>query len=535
MITRTQFEQAVYLVSAAGADFVIDDLLERNKKKSGRPSKVSPLVFLVGALLVIMTRRRPTFTEVALVLNSLPSRWLAELGHPRGGVTADELYGLSRRLGPASDYSVTRAPHLDAHEAEQVRQTIQNFTTRVLEPSLIALPEGHESFAVDATDLESFEKRTPPPTLDELEALMASTIEHGEHHNPETPKASPRQKSGKGVKGPSDAAWATRTSKVPGQARERYWGYAGHAITLAPGPRGPLLPAQALHFVLTPANGDPIDAALRMLSDLVTNGTKIDRLLADRAYSNARFDRWLKELLTLGIRQVSEPRKDDYEFKMRQGIPFLFGEPYCPGTPTHQLGIKPQGAVPTQTERQARQEIIDELKPFLLVPKGRLKPDGSMKRACPIGAVACPLKEGSLAAAAGTDIPIVTNPPEVPHRVCTSGETTLRMESPDDQSVLKLHQDPRIGTEAHSAYFNGRTNVERFFSQIKWHDRFNRDAFQVRGLGMVTIIASLFVSFSNLRLLEAAHHRNPQFSDHPLIAIKEAAGEPMRPSRSRHR
>ena len=76
MITRTQFEQAVYLVSAAGADLVIDDLLERNKKKSGRPSKVSPLVFLVGALLVIMTRRRPTFTEVASVLNSLPSQLL---------------------------------------------------------------------------------------------------------------------------------------------------------------------------------------------------------------------------------------------------------------------------------------------------------------------------------------------------------------------------------------------------------------------------------------------------------------------------
>ncbi len=538
MTTRTQFEQAVYIATAAGADIKLDKLLERNKKKSGRPSKVSSLVFIVGVLLVAMHRRRATVADIALVLNSLPNDWLKEIGHKMDGVAPDELYGYTRRLGAAADYTAERAPHLTQLEREEVREALQQFTLRILAPTLITLPKNHGTYAIDATDLESFDRKIKKPSIEEMNAQVEKVLKYGEPAAPEREPATnehgDNKAKRKGAKGPSDARWGRRTSKSPGQKHEIYMGYAGHGIVLTPEPKGRVIPAQVVHLIITPANGDPIDASLRMLRDLVDAGTSIQRLLGDRAYSNATFQRWHKHLIDMNIAQVAEPRKDEYKFKRRQGIPYLFGEPYCPGTPTQELNITPENQVITQNERHARQEVVKRLDPFRLVPKGKLKSDGSMRRGCPVGSVACPLKEGTLSAVSGTQTPIVTNPPSIPHRVCLNNEIVIRLESEEDQTVLKLHQELRIGTPEHTEFFNARTSVERYFSQFKWHGRFTRDVTQLRGLGAITVVASIFAAFSNLLLLESAQKRDKKYSDHPLIAIKEDVGEPMRPHRSRH-
>jgi hypothetical protein len=193
---------------------------------------------------------------------------------------------------------------------------------------------------------------------------------------------------------------------------------------------------------------------------------------------------------------------------------------HCPATPD-ELGTitRPSLGAP-QGDYEAFRTQITERQSWALGRDERTNAEGRARYLCPAldGRRGCVLREGTVEAARGAGLPIVTNPPELDTApACctnTSGKITVRSET------LRKHEQPHYwGSDEWKQAYDLRTYVEGLFGSLK-----NPDTEDVRrgftkyvGLPLVSLGLVLAGAVLNVRHQRKFWAERDERADHPLL------------------
>jgi hypothetical protein len=430
------------------------------------------------------------------------------------------LYNFTRTLARI-DYGHRRNPDLSAEERRSRYEQVETISQALLRQTLIPRPAGSADYAVDGTGIDAPERgHRKPKDLPDPDGH-----EEGLSTEPVEPAAT-ASKTGKGCKGPSDAAWGWRTGH---SGRSIYYGYDIEGLIRVPavGQRGPERnePALLEALAVLPAGTDVVEPVLGMIDLLMSARIPFMKLLNDRHYSYKAYDRWLVELMRRAIQQVSDLRADDHGFADWNGVRIAAGHPHCPLTPDYLAVIPAPGHDATAEERQAFSERIEERQAYALQIVNRPTAENQrIKSRCPArnGTIGCPLIEGTVAVAIEAEMPVIKKPPEEAARplACQQDTVTLRIDTDDQKMAVKTLQHHYWGSSAWQEDYARRTHIEGFFGCLQNEEigTISGDTHQQRGLAAVTIIYSMAAAISNAHILRLWHeqtgHGDPE---HPLL------------------
>jgi hypothetical protein len=445
---------------------------------AGRPATFDRSVFLVGMLLAVMTYGRSHTRLIHQVLTQeVPRDWQEKWGirqqRTRNGkasmwvLSEDDLQNVAKRITDRFDYGPNRLTEdtwtgrCDVEEERQRRRAALNdLIDSLLMRTCPPRPRDAANYAIDGSGIwanERAPRALPKKEIVEQDEDLAEVIGADPHdgEEEETPAApaQPRRKKG----GPSDAGYSAKTRKDG--KREWFYGYELHALVRVPdrvpagSPRSE--PALAERIRLTRAGADVVEPSLEIIDSVRATGQRVRYLLSDRHYPYKKYDRWLRQLLLRGIRQVVDLRSDDHGFQdWGDKTKIVAGWPHCPGTPVD-LGEIPAPDVATATPQDWERfhDRIEDRRPFAARRTMPLKPDGMSRWQCPARSqkVGCPLVSGSVDVAIETGRPVVANPPNLEDApdLCRQDTVGLPITTPQQASAMKVHQHHYWGSREH--------------------------------------------------------------------------------------
>ncbi|GBE23195.1 MAG TPA: hypothetical protein ENH00_13545 [Actinobacteria bacterium] len=315
-----------------------------------------------------------------------------------------------------------------------------------------------------------------------------------------------------------DAAWGVKTHKNGGE--EVYYGY--QESTLVQVPQGDdaadLEPRLIVRCEVTAASEDIVDVSLSLLDRLKFAATD---LIVDRHYSYKAAKRWRDKLVTRGIDQHLDLRKDEQGFTELQHMRWAAGWPHCPATPDVHASIPRPG--PSATKEQEKKFLKDIKARRAWAFRRVTSPDtrGCARWECPAvaGSIGCPLRAGSIDAAITLGLPIVEDAPDPASpdfpTCCSQRSVTIK-----PGKLRKLMQPHYWGSELWQKIYNMRTYVEGTYGNRKNRstEDLTRGYFRVTGLALVNIATSFAAVSYNLRILRNWHERTGLGDPtHPLL------------------
>jgi hypothetical protein len=335
------------------------------------------------------------------------------------------------------------------------------------------------------------------------------------------------------------AKWGVKTHKSGKQSS--YFGYALHVLMRVPDVikgdskaadtdklREPLL-IEA--FAITSASTDVVDVTLGLIKTIIARGGKVIDLMGDRHYSHKEFQRWVRRLWQLGVRQVLDLRTDNHGVTDYDGATIVDGTPHC-SIPPHLLLIDRPGLGSTVEQREKFAELIAERQKYAHQRRktawsrndGKPGGDGTTRWTCAAAAgnVGCPRIPDSIQAAKESGSPIIT-PPAAMLSWCDGGVHTIK-----PGAYMKLHQEEYWGSQPWLIRWNRRTYIEGGFGNLKNYSTGNmhRGFMCVTGRALVTLAITAAVIAYNLRELEYWHIRasddqakHPDNDANPLLAM----------------
>ena len=530
-------------VDSVGAKFVA----HLRGSKAGRSAGFDYSVFLVGMLLAVMTYGRAHTRLIHRVLSQeVPRDWQERWGirqkRQKNGktiewvISEDDLQNVAARITKQFDYGPDRFTAETwtgrgglEEERERRRQALNDLIDTLLMRTCPPRPGGAANYAIDGSGIWANERA--PRSLPKKEIVERDedlTDEQGEGVDPdeeqphaETPE--PRRKKG----GPTDGGYSAKTRKDG--KREWFFGYELHALVRVPDrkPTGGVRsePALAERIRLTRAGSDIVEPSLEIIDSVCANGQRVKYLLSDRHYPYKKYERWLRELLQRGIRQVVDLRTDDHGFKdWGDGVKIVGGWPHCPGTP-NDLGTIPAPDVATATPQEWTQfhARIEERRPYAARRTMPLKPDGMSRWQCPAraGTVGCPHVAGSVDIAIASGQPVVPAAPPLDEAptMCHQDTVGLPITTPQQASAMKVHQHHYWGSRQHRALMSLRTYVEGWFGILKGDSSASkrRGSSLYVGLPLSTLEIAAFAVTSNVIALRAWHRETGRgATDNPL-------------------
>lgn len=513
MIPRHRVELVEYIIDASHAVEILSDGIKRDKR--GRPANSNPLrLLMIGWLLANQTLGSLRIDKVHQVLTEfIDPDTQRRLGiiTTRDGIetvmSRSLLDWTVRRLQDRLGYGDGTNPDLDDAERERRRNVITDWSDALLD----IFNDGFTSttFALDASGLWSWGKsQRRRPNVDEL------TADGKENPDAKVDRTDP------------DAAWGVKTSKDG--RRESMFGYHLHALSRVPGKhRGKHQaaadePRLAHRIAITSANEDIVDVSLDMFDRLEG---RIRDVIVDSHYHYKSPDRWIKKLIAAGIRQHHDLRSDEVVFEDYERMRFLSGDAHCPATPNELGDLTPLGPEPSAEQVKTFVEINTERGRYAMKRHTSVKPDGSVRLACPAldGRIGCPLRAGSVQAATAFGLPVVSEPPnaatdgEPLPRCCT--QETVKVTLPD--KILKHTQPHFWGSPEWRTEYKKRTYVESLFGNLKNDatENLNRNSHRHVGITMVHLLTTITVVNYNLRTLRKWHENTGRGdANNPLLA-----------------
>lgn len=398
-------------------------------------------------------------------------------------------------------------------------------------------PGDHDSFTAAIAMIGDLEGEQLPPEITDEEAERLVDVYNARNEAEALKADSPseqdpevtafeevflgKRKRVKHYRHDRDARWGVKTGKDG--SRQSFFGHAVHTAVQTPGSGDPPdEPRLVIRFEVTPARTDIVAPSLRILDSL---DRPIETVLADRLYNRSLPSRWWDELHDRSIWQVLDLRRDEQGFIEYQRVRWAAGWPHCPASPDH-LGVIPRPAPtapPEDFEAFGRQ--IDKREVYALARISPYKRDGATRYKCPAlaGKVGCPLRPGTMQAAADLPLPIIEKPPdpneeELPP-CCSAGTVTLR----PPENGRRLLQDDYWGSTKWTNAWNQRTYVEGVFGVWKSADGDNvhRGHHRLVGLALINLMATLAFAAYNARTLQQWFDRQRKVIDHPLNVLEQ--------------
>lgn len=446
----------------------------------------------------------------------------------------EDLYNFTRRFARL-DYTVERAADLSDPERERRKRVLADLSDAMLGATLPPRPNDASDYALDGTGIWAHEKspRSAPAINEHIdnheedrEDILADGAGEGAADGAE---AAPPTTT-RGSKGASDAGWGVKTAKDGG--RESYYGYQAQAWVRIPeqwgtGSQRPE-PMLVERLILRAAHEDIVEPCFETMDRMLADGLKITGLAVDRHYSYKSYSRWLRRLLTMGIRQCADMHVNDQGFRDWDGIRIAAGWAHCPCTPDNLGVIKSPDVDATYEEVEAFQARIGERQNYAAQRVSPLDANGKVRFRCPArnGTVGCSRVAGTLATAVELGLPIIHEPPPetTAPRICKQDTVQLHIQNDDQAKAMKMHQKHYWGTRAWRNDFNRRTYVEGWFGVLKSATAtgLNRGSHQFNGLATSTLIMAAAAAVTNMRLLRTWHSETGLGDEtHPLLQPDE--------------
>ena len=526
-IDRDDIQTVALLVDETRCAEILESMLDRNSKPAGRTPTIDSERFLFLFWLSGRVYRSFCVTSMIKVLKALPADVCVERAISRRW-KAPVLYGYTRRLHAAVDYTLLRAPDLTEAERTWRRDRLDDFGAELLGYTMYRDPDDPAVFAIDATAVPSPElirrrpKGTPvTPERQTDDAGPDVVVLPPENEDDLMRYLNPDSIiTRKGTKGPSDGSWSGKTSTTDTSKTDWFFGYYAHVVSTTPVTRFGPDRVQVPFFTLSTAKGDVVEPSLRAI-DRIQRQHSIEYLAADRLYSNLQYDRWWKKLDERGISQVLDLRADQQGFTDYDGHPIAAAWPHCPATP-RELGTIPSlPPQPTESQREEYSARIRERASYAGKPNGRFK-DGKGRWGCPAraGQVGCPIQgPESIQIAREQGLPIVHNPPakELQPAMCRNSSVQFAARTPAQKSLFKTSQRYYWGSEEWQNLYRLRGAIERYFGHAKKHQGLQREAHAYRGLGMATLVTASIFANANIRKLRKWAQGEQTPPDHPLL------------------
>lgn len=274
-------------------------------------------------------------------------------------------------------------------------------------------------------------------------------------------------------------------------------------------------------FATGETNTDAAVAALRMhLSNGFGPGSgRVARCYADRGYT-AELD-FAGRLIGLNYQVSADaeqlPSKTGH--KRPEGPILIGGRWCCPAArylESHRALQPVDEAVATDHQLRVRQDIVDELEPFimpangkpLIYPKGhRRSGHARVRLACPAsaGQVRCPLVPESLSAP--KRLPFARNAPEAAPLCCRTANSSITV-----PTWMLKHTDVLLrGSFEHADGFNvNRSNNEKDNAYFKRSDMgaFAKDSLQMMGRARTGLAVVMAIAVTNVRTIAQTVHRH---------------------------
>lgn len=512
MIRRCEFTRVRDAVRACGLAPDLEELI--NPLSTGRPRTLSVEMYLTAAILAAATYQSTTQVTIHRVL----TRDLARSLRIQHGLLVD---GVSvsidqvRYLLDALAAQLTPADGDDTGEQALLDLIADRIITAFIPPPFAAPRE----LALDATAVKAYArgKRRDPQDADDQDVDVPPGVE-GEVFEV-------------GASADPDATWGYCT-RTQDNGSDRMFGYAAFTTVGVPAVGAPAdeMPKLTVGLRLRPANADVVEPGLSLLAAAAdaadTAGTPALRtgaricLMADRAWSNKRPERWADPARALGTDLVFDLNAYDRGALDHDGLLMVDGYPHCPAMPAHLHNVAPPprykvGELPANpTLRQLREHthdtaalarfaaLIAERHTYAFRRVAGAHPGSPERFECPAQAgkvrcQACPLSQLLTG-----DRPDLDGPPEDHDMPQCCRQRTITLGTGVD---AKRRQRLRWGSPEWITAYLRRVYVEGTYGTMKSSTGGNvrRGWCHSRRRAKITILLACAIAASNLALLRA--------------------------------
>jgi len=545
VITPGDIQRAQYCIQESGIIGILQNGMTRSNR--GRKPNLTKLeLVFVGMLLSLKERGTATITSAHRILTEdLPFNEQLRLGVISGTpeksrkLSLSDCYYQVEIISNRLDYGHGTRLTVTQDERDRRRRVILDVNNALMDAVASATPINDSTVAIDGSGWWAWAKHGgyDPPSVEEVERIgdpvvrdkLLEGIRKGELTGDGPDAATIRlmkqsvDKSTTSVD--QDAGWGGKTSKSGDP--EPFFGFMAHTLVNVPDAKiddDPSTQAVVVRrFEVTRAADDVVGPTFALIDSLPAMPNHI---LVDRLYNHKQYARWQKPLIERGIRQHFDLRSDDHGAVYVDGVPFIDGCGHCPAMPKGMDVIQRHGIFASREERDAFHTAIAEREQYALVTRNQQTPEGKIKYECPAvaGKVGCPLRAGSVDAAAAAGKPIIAEPPNerrdgIPlPRICST-KTSAWYTMPE--AVAKNNQSTYWGSRTWLATYQPRTYVEGVFGNAKNSSAENlgRGTTQVMGLVWANIAMGMVFTAFGIRSLRNRQARNPdEIRDHVLLA-----------------
>ena len=289
------------------------------------------------------------------------------------------------------------------------------------------------------------------------------------------------------------------------QLRKLFWAQEATIVTMGRPPGAqPLYPNLVLGGCLAPPGEDPGGTAVRLLTSVRARGYPARYLGADRAYSQARPERFHLPVRALGYSVVMDYKETELGRQANSGGAVMVdGAFFCPAMPEDLVSASLDLRKKT-IDAATHAARIAARGSWRLVRKEGPDKDGYERHACPAAGphphLSCPLRPASAEAALGK-IPVLF-PPAEPPKVCRQSAVTI---APDVGA--RHRQDLAFGSaQWASVYATYRNTIEGTNAYVKdaAHESLgNPGRRRVRGIAAQSLFVGLLIMAANVRKIAA--------------------------------
>lgn len=541
MNKRAAFKRIEFMVNES---HLVERLTEGSERDPrGLKTNVEMIrLLLLGLLLSISELKSATISSAYIALTEVMEyRDQLRLGvvvgpGPEDFIKRDRLYHAADILEERLAYGKSVEGVFTRDERDRRHNVVLEACFGLLDYTAEATMVDDTELAIDQTAVWAWSrgKYCPKPTLEEIAAQSDELIREvlvalreGDEDTSDLDSITVTDDPEKLRGLDPDAAWSGATAKNGGL--KRFFGY--YASLIAAVPRGriaddPTTRAPIVRRVeVTCSTDDVVDVSLRLLDSLPAQPAAI---LGDRHYSYKQFERWQRELIKRGTRQVLDLRSTDHKALRYEEATYVDGFAHCPAMPDEFLELQRPGVFARKEEHEAFQAVIESRWKYAHVAINQMDENGKAKLRCPAREfkVACPLFPPSMAVAAENGLTIVNTdlldlePGQALPRCC--GQDSFRVTLPE--AAAKLNQLDYWGSAAWYQAYDGRSYVEGVFGNLKnpRTENLRRGSIQKTGLVWAQLMMTLICATYNVRVIRSRHERME--SDdivHPLLTDDE--------------
>jgi hypothetical protein len=437
-----------------------------------------------GIVLLMLSRRHLTITELAeyfahdarpqeLKMFSRHARGRHHRG-PRFRPSLPQLYrvnaAMKRAFAEKAGLSNWRAANMrDLLQEESRLGMLNKFASMLLEGTWPALAMASGKVALDTSLVDAYSK---PIKIARIRAGERASDPDARHRKLERPGAKPKHYFGYGIQTVSTSGF-------------------GHEYIMA--------------VAVNSANADDRPVVVNLVRRLLGDGQPIAQVMMDRGFSNSRPT--LERFRAMGCDPIFDLKSNqDRRSADWKGCLILDGSPYLPTLPKRLYLLERPGLRAGGSEKQAReekidekawQEKIDERQLYALVANGKGTPT-SVRVQSPLfrnRRFGCPHVPGSMRR---RDLALpVCDGNHAPDEACALANATWR-----SKDAPWTFQRPVWGTREWRNQYKRRSAIERSFNLLKNADvvGLRPGEFRLRGLANMTMLVALGFVAVNLHL-----------------------------------